>query len=352
MSGLPGENHLGQVLDTLCPMHAVLDATGQVIHLGPTLKKLVADRNLNGARFTDLFEIRRPRVGPTMHDLRRIAHGKLHLRLRDAPCTELKGVLVPLPEAGDFGVFGGAIVNLSFGISVTDAVRDFSLTSADFAPTDLTVEMLYLIEAKSAVVAASRKLNLQLQGAKIAAEEQAFTDTLTGLKNRRAMDLVLRRLIQSGQNFALMNLDLDYFKAVNDNFGHAAGDHVLQHVARVMVEEIRREDTIIRTGGDEFVLVLTQKVDRHAVAEIARRLIERLEQPISFGGHECRISASVGATLSCRYSDPDLSMLHEDADCALYAAKGRGRGCFVLYHAALRSGSGQAGELPERRVDD
>lgn len=103
------------------------------------------------------------------------------------PKTEVKGLLVAGPSEGQ------SIVNLSFGISVVDAVSDYSLNSADFAATDLTIEMLYLVEAKSAAMEASRKLNLRLQGAMIAAEEQAFTDTLTGLKNRRAMDHVLAR---------------------------------------------------------------------------------------------------------------------------------------------------------------
>jgi len=74
---------------------------------------------------------------------------------------------------------------------------------------------------------ASRTLNQRLQGAKIAAEEQAFTDTLTGLKNRRALNLVLARLSEAKVPFTVMQLDLDYFKAVNDTYGHAAGDHVL-----------------------------------------------------------------------------------------------------------------------------
>jgi len=337
MKDMAETNVLQTMLNTLCPMHAILNNTGHIEHAGPALHKLLPKAELTGMRFMELLQVKRPRIGASMADLRGIGGVKLHLRLRHPPCTELKGVLVPLPEEAGFGPPGGAIVNLSFGISVIDAVRDFSLTSADFAATDLTVEMLYLVEAKSAAMAASHKLNMRLQGAKIAAEEQAFTDTLTGLKNRRAMDHILERLLQSEQEFALMNLDLDYFKAVNDKLGHAAGDHVLQHVAQLMVEDIRGNDTVIRTGGDEFVLIFNNLSDRGILAEIADRLIAKLEQPIPFNGQECKISASIGATLSCDYSKPDIDQMMSDADVALYAARDRGRGCHVIYDAKLRA---------------
>jgi len=336
---------LQALLNTLCPMHVILNKTGHILHTGPALHKLLPEVVLPGMRFMELVQVKRPRIGKLMEDLRGTAGMKLHLKLRRPPCTELKGVLVPLPDDTVFGPPGGAIVNLSFGISVIDAVRDFSLTSADFAATDLTVEMLYLVEAKSAAMAASHKLNMRLQGAKIAAEEQAFTDTLTGLKNRRAMDHILERLMQSEQDFALINLDLDYFKAVNDNMGHAAGDHVLQHVARLMVDEIRGNDTVIRAGGDEFVLIFNNLSDRGILAEISGRLIAKLEQPIPFNGQECKISASIGATLSCEYSAPDIDQMMGDADLALYAAKDQGRGRHVIYDTKLRqAGQGVIGE--------
>ena len=214
-------------MDVLCPMHVVLSGTGHIVHVGPTAQKLRPDEPLVGERFLEVFDLKRPRAISTMADLREIAGMKLHLRLRDAPKTDIKGVLVPGPEADQ------CIVNLSFGISIVDAVRDYALTSADFAATDMAVEMLYLVEAKSAAMDAYRTLNLRLQGAKIAAEEQAYTDTLTGLKNRRAMDHVMARYANWGTQFGLMQIDLDWFKAVNDTMGHAAGDHVLQTVARV-----------------------------------------------------------------------------------------------------------------------
>ncbi len=231
-------------LDVLCPMHLILGPSGHILHAGPTLCKMRKGQGLSGQRFLEVFEVKRPRALNCMADLMSDEPQKLRLKLRAAPHTAFKGVLVPAKD-GD----GTMIVNLSFGISILDGVRDFALTNADFAATDLAIEMLYLIEAKTAAMEASYNLNSKLQGAKIAAEEQAYTDTLTGLKNRRALDTVLTRLLSASNSFAVMHIDLDYFKTVNDTLGHAAGDHVLQHVARIMVDETRSHDLVARVGG-------------------------------------------------------------------------------------------------------
>lgn len=327
----PTGNTLISLLDMLCPMHAVLGASGRVLHAGPTLAKLYENGDLIDRKFQDLFELRRPHTDGSMAALRRLAGAKLHLRLCGPRQTEVKGMLVPLPDDGDGPLRGGAVLNLSFGIGLQEAVRDFALTSRDFAATDLAIEMLYLIEAKSIAMEASRKLNRRLQGAKIAAEEQAFTDTLTGLRNRRALDAVLTRLTEGERDFALMNVDLDYFKAVNDQLGHAAGDHVLQAVAWAMVAETRSADIIARIGGDEFVVILPDVADHHRVGEIAARLIKRLEHPVALPNGTCRVSASIGAALSRDYRVPSGQRMMEDADRALYAAKERGRGCHVIH---------------------
>lgn len=322
---------LAGLASQVCPMHVMIDAEGTVTSHGPTLLKLCDGDDWKGKSFFDVLDLQRPRWVKSISDLLETAGCKLHFQLREAPHTRMKGVLVPLPDGQ------GAFINLSFGISVLDAVRDFNLTSQDFSPTDLTIEMLYLVEAKSAAMEASRQLNLRLQGAKIAAEEQAFTDTLTGLKNRRAMDHVLNRLISGGRDFALMHVDLDFFKSVNDTFGHAAGDTVLQRVADIMVDCTRKFDTVARIGGDEFVLVFEGLMDRNRLQDLGRRLITRLEEPIMYGVDECRISASAGTTLSTELASPDPAALLHQADVALYAAKRAGRAQHMFYAPGLEA---------------
>lgn len=330
-----GQHSLGAILDVVCPMHLLLSATGHVVHAGPTVGKILPD-GVTGQRFFEIFELKRPHLEASMRALRGAGGQRLHCVLR-TPCrTELRGVAVPLPENGSLGPAGGMLVNLSFGIGVIDAVGRHELTNSDFAATDLAVEMLYLVEAKSAVMEAWRKLNLRLQGAKAAAEEKAYTDTLTGLYNRRALEPMLNRLIETGEDFALMHLDLDYFKAVNDTLGHAAGDHVLQRVAEVLRAETRGDDAIIRSGGDEFVLIFSPQIPPETVPILAARLINRLSEPIAFNGEVARISASVGTTLSQSYDRPSIEAMMEDADIALYAAKDAGRGCHVAYTPELR----------------
>ncbi|WP_316247437.1 GGDEF domain-containing protein [Roseobacter fucihabitans] len=216
-----------------------------------------------------------------------------------------------------------------------DAVQYYRLSAADFAPTDLTIEMLYLVEAKSLAMDASRQLNHRLQGARDAAEKQALTDTLTGLKNRRAMDQVVSELIENRESFALMHVDLDFFKAVNDTMGHAAGDHVLQVVASIMLNETRKRDCVARIGGDEFVIVLRDLKNPNTIDQIAMRIINKLSEPILYAGELCNVSASAGTALSSLYDFPDADQMLGDADAALYESKRQGRARHTFHSGTL-----------------
>ncbi|MDJ0630147.1 MAG: diguanylate cyclase [Rhodobacter sp.] len=300
------------------PMSLVVSRTGHIVQAGPTLAKLRPERSLLGTRFLEIFELKRPRDVTTIAGLCAAAGAPLSLRFRDAPETPLRGLAAVLQGEG-------LLIDLSFGIAVVDAVGTYQLSSSDFPATDLAVEMLYLVEANAAVHAVSQTLMQRLQGARIAAEEQSFTDTLTGLKNRRAMDMVLGRYARRRDSFALMHLDLDHFKAVNDTLGHAAGDHVLQEVAKILIEETRAEDTVVRLGGDEFLMIFRNLTRSEQLSAIAVRLLERLEEPILFGGEPCRISGSIGITVSDDYPDPDAEKMLHDVDMALYASKHAGR---------------------------
>lgn len=307
-------------LSAMMPMHLVVSNTGHITHAGPTISKLRDGAELVGQRLFEVFEFRRPSSAFTIANLVENLDVPLSLVIRDAPSTGLKGIAALLPARR------GVLLNLSFGISVVDAVGSYNLTNQDFAPTDLAIEMLYLSEARAAVMGESRNLNMRLQGAKIAAEEQAFTDTLTGLKNRRALDHVLRRLTEAKAPFAMMNLDLDYFKAVNDTYGHAAGDSVLQHVAKILIAEMRSDDLVARVGGDEFVLIIDGEPDAPTLMKIASRIIEKLEVPVAFEGNECRISGSIGIATAKSDVSVDIDRLTGLADTALYQSKDNGRG--------------------------
>lgn len=320
------------VLDVLCPMHLMLDRAGVILHAGPTIIKLRPALSWIGLNFFDVFEVLRPRGTDSFDALIAGRSAKLHLSLRGSPPAQLKGSLVPADS-------GQLILDLSFGISVLQGVRDYQLSNGDFAVTDLAIEMLYLIEAKDAAMEASRSLNLRLQGAMLAAEQQAFTDTLTGLGNRRALDQVLERLLASDASFAVMHIDLDYFKTVNDTLGHAAGDHVLQRVAAVMREETRKSDLVARVGGDEFTVVLPAVNDIAVLERVGARIIERIEEPVPFGAHTCEISASIGTAWVQNGAIVTREDILQEADIALYASKHKGRAQQTFYSPELRDGA-------------
>lgn len=326
-------------LDRLMPMHLLIDPDGTILRTGPTLARLRLAAPFEGAAFFDRFDLRRPHCVSSVSELAGASGARLRLVLRDEPRTSFKGHAV-----GIDGV--GILVNLSFGITVAEAVTTYGLTASDFAPTELAVEMLYLIEAKSAAMEESRRLNERLRGAKAVAEQQAFTDALTGVRNRRGMDALMADLIERQAKFGVMHVDLDYFKAVNDSLGHAAGDHVLVHVARLLESETRESDSVIRVGGDEFVIILRDLADETRLRAIAERIIERLEDPVIFDGHECRVSASIGMTLSTRYGTPEVERILRDADEALYDSKQRGRSRATLFSDP--GAGGTPGLAPER----
>ena len=309
------------------PMYMAVDDTGRIRALGPSLRRVLGRPSPLGRSLFEVLAFRRPAGIGTIADLRAQAGIQLHLGLRGQPDVHLRGLAMPV---GD----GAMLINLSFGIGVIDAVRRYGLSAAHFAATDLTIELLYLVEAKAAVMGELRSLNARLNGEKMQAEEAALTDPLTGLRNRRALDVMLAVMLDQEAAFGLMHLDLDYFKAVNDRLGHAAGDHVLREVARILRRETRATDTVARVGGDEFVLVMPYMTDLAQLRAIAQRLIAALSKPMYFEGQECCISASIGMVASTHYGQINMGQMAADADAALYAAKRAGRGRAKLFHRA------------------
>jgi diguanylate cyclase (GGDEF)-like protein len=331
------------LLDGLMPMHALLSARGRIRRVGPTLQRLFAGQRLVGRSILSLFEMRGPaRIADMAAFAARAGH-KLQLIPRgDMLSLRLRGIAMPLGRPED-----GFLLNLSFGFDCPRAVAGLRLTNADFAPTDMTMEVLYLAEANAAVMSEMRAMSLRMDTARVQAEEEALTDPLTGLRNRRASDSVLARLCREGLGFALLHLDLDYFKQVNDLFGHAAGDHVLGAVATVLRRHCRAMDSLARVGGDEFVLIMPGLTEKARIAFIAGRLVNDLRQPIPFQGETCRIAGSLGYVIVKEGVAADPASVMASADEALYAAKeaGRSRAVAAIYPPA--SAPAPARPMPE-----
>jgi diguanylate cyclase (GGDEF)-like protein len=166
----------------------------------------------------------------------------------------------------------------------------------------------------------------------------ALYDNLTGLPNRMLMEdrlgQAINRAARSGKTCALLFLDLDGFKAVNDTLGHRAGDLVLQQAAERMARAVRKEDTVARLGGDEFVVVLSELPTKADVEVIARKLVTELGRPFAIADAATSVTASVGVSLYP--SDArDVEGLLERADAAMYAIKHEGKnGVRFAEHAA------------------
>ena len=157
-------------------------------------------------------------------------------------------------------------------------------------------------------------------------------DHLTGLGNRVLFgDRITRALARADRNeepVALMFLDLDRFKAVNDTLGHEAGDELLKGTARRLGTCVRETDTLARMGGDEFAVILEGLPDGQSAAIVAQKIVDALAEPFDLDGHEVFVTTSIGIAVSPPSSDGDLI---RDADAAMYHAKGLGRNTYQFY---------------------
>ncbi len=170
----------------------------------------------------------------------------------------------------------------------------------------------------------------------------AHTDSLTGLDNRFTLRDALAELLRQERGAALLMLDLDHFKSVNDTLGHSVGDELLQAVAQRLRACVRPGDLVARLGGDEFAVLMTHSGRTDDATALAQRLVDALHQPLDLQGRSLCIGCSVGVAMRVEAGVGVDDWLIQ-ADTALYAAKAGGRGQHVLYQAAM-------GELSKRRL--
>jgi diguanylate cyclase (GGDEF)-like protein len=186
---------------------------------------------------------------------------------------------------------------------------------------------------------ASARYALQLETANSKILDLAETDLLTNLPNRRAF---LKRLTRSflasrrrgAPGFAVLYLDIDDFKDVNDTLGHPMGDALLKAIVERLRKSVGRDDIVARFGGDEFAILHAGAADAAAVGELATRIAGSMAMPFDIGGHQIRITSSIGISLySPEVAAPETMMVQ--ADLALYRGKDDGRNCFRFYSRIL-----------------
>ncbi|MBW8298265.1 MAG: EAL domain-containing protein [Hydrogenophaga sp.] len=198
---------------------------------------------------------------------------------------------------------------------------------------DVTADLALHNELERAKTLAEAR-NRDLEKAKERIEHIALHDHLTDLPNRRYLDELLEQLSgddrQNGGGLAILHIDLDRFKQINDTLGHSAGDAMLRHAARILRENVREGDFVARIGGDEFVFVARFDGKRHQLSALADRLINELRKPVAYEGQDCRFGASIGIACDAKgRTDPRQLLLN--ADIALYHAKNSGRGRYAYF---------------------
>jgi diguanylate cyclase (GGDEF)-like protein len=206
---------------------------------------------------------------------------------------------------------------------------------------DLAHTAVELLEARS------RQIELAKLTEEIA--HLARHDPLTGLANRRLLGEHMERTMTSprpDEQTAVLYLDLDWFKEINDSLGHPAGDMLLRQVADRLRRTVRSTDRVARLGGDEFAIIQTCPDARGRAADLADRLIAAVSAPYDIEGHSVVVGASIGIAIGANAATP-LDPLFEDADIALYCAKSAGGGRRVFFEAGMR----RAANVPYRSGD-
>jgi len=180
----------------------------------------------------------------------------------------------------------------------------------------------------------------RLAGEKI--QYLATHDSLTGLPNRSMFSQLLNHAIQTAQRyqrqFAVLFIDLDRFKIVNDTLGHKAGDQLLQEIGTRLKQPLRAVDVVARLGGDEFVILIEEVNDSNQVATVAHKILTSIIKPITLMGQECRITASIGICMYPKDAENEQSIM-KNADIAMYFAKEEGKNNYQFFSEDIKSKS-------------
>ena len=180
---------------------------------------------------------------------------------------------------------------------------------------------------------------------------QANFDTLSGLPNRDMfrdrLEQEVKKTIRADLPLALLLIDLDQFKEVNDTLGHAVGDMLLKEAARRISACVRESDSVARLGGDEFTVVLSEISDSSHIDYVAQKIIKKLAEPFHLGSEVVYVSASIGITLY-PIDASDIDVLMKNADQAMYLAKSKGRNRFSYFTASLQ----EAAQIKLRLTND
>ncbi len=207
----------------------------------------------------------------------------------------------------------------------------------------LTQAIMQIENSKKSLQSLNDSLTKEIAARKQVEEKikhMASHDDLTGLPNRALfrdrLDTAKSLAVRNQQKLAILFIDLDGFKAVNDNFGHKAGDLLLQKVARLIESTVRQSDTVARMGGDEFMLLLNGINHNEDIEVVAQKILASFEQPILLGEQMAKVGASIGISIFPDHSNEGDKLIAY-ADGAMYGIKKSGKNAYA-FHNSTASG--------------
>ena len=242
----------------------------------------------------------------------------------------------------------GQLLQITYQLLVSARKQLNSLEADQVAYGDKVQRLILALISSTAFIlvflyGSLRRLSIEQRAAQARFAHQATHDSLTGLYNRPAvMEYIARKLADGEQEaslggFALLLLDLDGFKTVNDSFGHDAGDDLLKQAAARIEVALRDSDYVARLGGDEFLIVVPQVSDEESAMRIGKKLVEMIGAPYVLTGRQSKVTVSIGISMFPKDAR-DRETLMKCADLALYEAKHAGRNQVCFYSPGLRGG--------------
>jgi diguanylate cyclase (GGDEF)-like protein len=312
--------------ERLFPGYVRFDETGKILSAGSSLRRLLGEQ-ICGQNFLNTFEVETPRRVSTVDlltDEREVTVkfqlSSFEYRMRGFVLREKESILLLLGHIPD-----------------TDAAQGASfLTMADFSPADGCLDLLVANEVRQGLLQETKALVAELKERTAEAEELANLDQLTGLINRRGflrkLDEMLQEARLADKPFTVGLIDLDGFKAVNDVFGHAAGDQVLEQSGARIRGDLVKGTIVGRMGGDEFGLIIPGVSSEEALQELGSVVCGRFAEPFLIREGVARIGASIGFA-SFPNGAESAGALMEYADYALYHAKQEKGGNSVIFTA-------------------
>lgn len=312
------------VLSALLPMHLCVDKKGTLLSCGKTLRRIAGA----GDFFSNLFILDGiGGEGKLPHDAwSALASGeRVFLRIAQARDILIRG-------QGMYVQNGVVFANFGFGSDLRAAVSAFSLTDIDFSPSDLAMEVLFLCEANGLLQADLAKSNEMLFSSRKEVEKLSIMDDLTGILNRRGFEHEFLKLYHGNAlgNAFLICVDLDNFKTINDNYGHAVGDEILRKSSKIIKNCIGSGDLCGRIGGDEFIVLIRSSPHVSSVIFMVEQMISDIGGLIDLSSFHCKFSACVGVVDLRDFCDMEYLEMVRRADEALYDAKKNGKSSFRI----------------------